>query len=93
MIFDGRLSAGEMFHLNSISQQLNADPAEIKKAFSQFRVLEQKGYSILFPAWYNYKKLEGREKRANQLWNTDEFLQKTFLWSKGEYTLFVLQKP
>ena len=34
MIFDGRLSAGEMFHLNSISQQLNADPTEMKKVLS-----------------------------------------------------------
>ena len=53
MIFDGRLSAGEMFHLNSISQQLNADPGEIKKVLtSAFRkglvvINEDDSYTVL----------------------------------------------
>jgi SAM-dependent methyltransferase len=68
-------------------------PAEIKKAFNQFIIRERKGYSITFPAWYNYKKFDGKEEKLKRLWKFDESLQKTFLWSKGEYTLFVMQKP
>ncbi|MBW6460730.1 MAG: class I SAM-dependent methyltransferase [Bacteroidales bacterium] len=31
-------------------------PGEIKKAFRMFQLLERKGYSIVYPAWYNYRK-------------------------------------
>ena len=68
-------------------------PSEIKKIFSQFVLLERKGYSIAFPAWYNYKKFSGKKEKLEKMWKLDESLQKTFLWSKGEYTLFVLQIP
>jgi GntR family transcriptional regulator len=34
MIFDGRLPAGEMLYLNSISLQFNSDPVEMKKVLS-----------------------------------------------------------
>ena len=34
MILGGRLPAGEILHLNSISQQMNADPAEMKMVLS-----------------------------------------------------------
>lgn len=68
-------------------------PSEIARAFKQFVILERKGYSITFPAWYNYKKFSKKEGKLEKLWKLDDSLQKTFLWSKGEYTLFVLQKP
>ena len=31
-------------------------PAEIRKSFREFQLLEKKGYSIFYPAWYNYRK-------------------------------------
>jgi len=68
-------------------------PTEIKKAFKDFRVLKKKGYSIFYPAWYNYRKLINNQKKAEKLWGIDQKLQNTFLWSKGEYTLYVFKKP
>lgn len=68
-------------------------PGEIKKAFGKFRLMERKGYSILYPAWYNYRKWLKALPAADKRWEKDAALQKTFLWSKGEYTLFVFRKP
>lgn len=67
-------------------------PGEILRAFKELRLIERKGYSIVYPAWYNYKKWTGKMDRAEKRWKRDEWLQKAFLWSKGEYTLFVLKK-
>jgi hypothetical protein len=67
-------------------------PSQIKKAFSELKLLRRKGYSIFFPAWYNFKKMEGKNKRLHKLWKLDQRIQNSFLWSKGEYTLFVFEK-
>ncbi|MDZ7742141.1 MAG: methyltransferase domain-containing protein [Bacteroidota bacterium] len=67
-------------------------PVEIRKAFADFELMEKKGYSILFPAWYNYKKYLGRHEKLEKLWQKDLQLQNTQWWSKGEYTLFVFRK-
>lgn len=64
-------------------------PKEVKRAFRDFKLIHKRGYSISYPAWYQdslRKKLGGF---ANFLWKLDYLLNKTFLWSKGEYTLFV----
>ncbi len=66
-------------------------PAEIRKAFSGFRILRSRGFSITYPAWYQdhiRRKLRGA---ANLLWNFDRLLNYTPLKSKGEYMLFVLE--
>lgn len=68
-------------------------PAEIRKSFSNFKLLEKRGYSIFYPAWYNYRKWFNNLPATDKRWKTDEALQKTFLWSKGEYTLFVFRRP
>lgn len=67
-------------------------PSEIKSAFKHFQLLEKKGYSIFYPAWYNYRKWLSKLQETDRLWRKDESLQNTFLWSKGEYTLFVLRR-
>lgn len=67
-------------------------PKEVKKAFSQFKLLEKKGYSIFYPAWYNYKKFKENPSQLDGLWEKDQRLQKSWLWDKGEYTLFVLRR-
>lgn len=68
-------------------------PSEIRNAFKQFEFLEKRGYSIFFPAWYNAHKLKGKPEKEKKLWKKDKRLQNSSLWSKGEYTLFVLRKP
>lgn len=67
-------------------------PKQILKAFSKFELLERKGYSIYFPAWYNYKKFLNKQGKLDALWEKDQRIQKSSLWSKGEYTLFVFRK-
>lgn len=67
-------------------------PKQIYKVFSEFSLLERQGYSIFFPAWYNHHKFSGKGSKAEKLWRLDKSLQKTFLWSKGEYALYVFQK-
>ncbi len=67
-------------------------PAEIRTAFNGFSILERKGYSIFYPAWYNYKKWLSKPERAEVLWEKDQKIQNGFLWSKGEYTLYVFEK-
>ena len=67
-------------------------PKQLQKAFSELKVLHRKGYSIMFPAWYNFKKFAGKGQKLDRLWKMDQRIQNTFLWSKGEYTLFVFEK-
>ncbi len=67
-------------------------PKFIKKSFSQFKLLNHKGFSIYYPPWYNDHKIKNNPKKADKLWEKDERIQNTFLWSKGEYTLFVFRK-
>jgi SAM-dependent methyltransferase len=67
-------------------------PGEIKQAFTGFQILERKGYSIFYPAWYNYRKWLKKLSKTDARWKIDHSLQGTFLWSKGEYTLFVFKK-
>lgn len=67
-------------------------PSFIENAFSRFQVKYRKGYSILHPAWF-YDKHSSRFPRLLKfLWKADTLLNKTFLWSFGEYTLFVFTK-
>lgn len=68
-------------------------PKQVLSAFSDFKLLEKKGYSIFYPAWYNPQKLKGKEQKGDKLWEKDQGLQNSLLWSKGEYTLFVFEKP
>jgi SAM-dependent methyltransferase len=67
-------------------------PGKVKNAFSKFTLLERKGYSIFYPPWYNDHKIRNNPKKAVKLWEMDQKIQNTTLWSKGEYTLFVFQK-
>jgi hypothetical protein len=67
-------------------------PSEVQKAFSGMKLLFRKGYSIFFPAWYNFKKFTGKKHKLERLWKLDQRIQSTFLWSRGEYTLFVFEK-
>jgi SAM-dependent methyltransferase len=67
-------------------------PSFIKQSFSQFEILERKGYSIFYPPWYNDHQVKSNPQKAEKLWQKDQKIQNTPLWSKGEYTLFVFRK-
>lgn len=66
-------------------------PGRIAKAFKRFTLLDKKGYSIVYPPWYNDHKTRNDPARADRLWTMDQKLQKTPLWAAGEYTLFVFR--
>jgi len=68
-------------------------PVEIKRFFKDFRLVKQKGYSIVHPAWYYHGLNRLLKKASPLLWKLDACLNTTFLWRFGEYTLFVFQKP
>jgi SAM-dependent methyltransferase len=66
-------------------------PGRIKKAFRSFSLLEKKGYSIVYPPWYNDHKNRNNPGKADRLWQVDQKLQHTPLWAAGEYSLFVFK--
>ena len=68
-------------------------PGEIQKAFSGFKLLKKKGYSILHPAWYYHGLNRLLRRFTPWLWKADMALNKTTFWKSGEYSLFVFQKP
>ncbi|MBI1222256.1 MAG: methyltransferase domain-containing protein [Bacteroidetes bacterium] len=66
-------------------------PADVRKAFSRFKEVKHRGYSILFPAWYEHSKFSNR-RQTERRWKWDAMLNRTPLWGCGEYTLFVFEK-
>lgn len=67
-------------------------PGYVKKAFSQFKLLEKQGYCIFYPPWYNDHKVKANPKKAEKLWKLDKTLQNSPMWGMGEYTLFVFRR-
>jgi len=67
-------------------------PSDIRRAFSSFNIIQKRGYSITFPAWYQDGLRPKLGRLYNILWKLDKVLNKTPLWSKGEYTLFILTR-
>lgn len=67
---------------------------EVKEHFNAFEMVEKRGYSILFPAWYENRINVKYPKLCNWLWKVDKALQKTPFWNLGEYSLYVFKnKP
>jgi len=64
---------------------------QIKKYFNEFEVVKKRGYSILYPAWYENSINIKYPKMCNYLWKIDKLLQKTPFWNLGEYTLFIFK--
>jgi len=67
-------------------------PGEIKKAFSNFNLVYKQGYSIFYPAWYQDRITAKLGTFSDKLWKLDKILNKTFMWSWGEYILLVFEK-
>ncbi len=68
-------------------------PNQVRKAFASFKEFDHRGFSIVYPAWYNDHKIKHDQAKADRLWNKDEALNAGPFWKFGEYTLFVFQKP
>jgi SAM-dependent methyltransferase len=86
---------GKMWGGYSVTRHLPShcySPGRIKNAFKNFTLLERKGYSIIYPPWYNDHKIRNNPSKADRLWEVDQKLQKTPLWKTGEYTLFVFKR-
>ncbi|MFM1770168.1 MAG: hypothetical protein RJA22_2697 [Verrucomicrobiota bacterium] len=68
-------------------------PRDIRDAFGpHFEIVRQRGYCLLYPAWYrNPRWIRGRPGLAERLWRADRLLNRTGLWSTGEYALYVLR--
>ncbi len=66
--------------------------SEIKHAFDQFNMVYKRGYSILYPAWYENHITQRFPRLTNLLWNVDRALQKSPLWNLGEYSLYVFKQ-
>lgn len=65
--------------------------ADIKKHFNLFTIEKKRGYSILYPAWYENHITNKYPRLTNFLWKCDKMLQKTPFWNFGEYTLYVMR--
>jgi len=66
---------------------------EVLQAFSSFDLLYRRGYSIVYPAWFQDRITRKLGAFAGKLWNWDEQLSRTPLWSWGEHILLVFEKP
>jgi len=65
---------------------------DIIKRFKKFKLLYKRGYSIVFPAWYQDRIVQKLGGLAEKLWQMDIYLSQTPLWSWGEYVLLVFEK-
>jgi len=65
---------------------------EIKRAFQPwFTLVERKGYSILYPAWFRHRFIDGSSYLGRLLWRIDQLFNKTVFWNCGEYSLYVFR--
>lgn len=67
-------------------------PKDIREAFDKFRIIRKRGYSITYPAWYQDSLRKKMGRFSGILWKLDKFLNYTPFWSKGEYTLFAMER-
>lgn len=68
-------------------------PAQVRAGFGpDFNVIDRRGYCILYPAWYRNPRWVHRHATLSDcLWRADRLLNRTPLWSLGEYALYILQ--
>ena len=65
---------------------------DIKRYFNSFNMIKKRGYSILFPAWYENHINTKRPELCDKLWKMDIRLQKTPFWNLGEYALYIFKR-
>lgn len=67
-------------------------PSQIRSAFRELNLVKSRGYCIKHPAWFYHGLNHALRRFSPVLWKLDTWLNRTPLWSLGEYTLFVFQK-
>lgn len=65
---------------------------DIKRYFNQFTIVKKRGYSILYPAWYENHINTKHPELCKKLWKVDLFLQRTPFWNLGEYSLYIFKR-
>lgn len=65
---------------------------QVRNFFTGSTLIHRRGFSILFPAWYENHLTLKYPKLCNWLWKADLLLQKTPFWNLGEYALYVFKK-
>jgi SAM-dependent methyltransferase len=65
-------------------------PRDVRAAFEEeFEIVNRRGYSIVYPAWYRTHWLNRFGRRVCELlWDCDRWLNLTPAWCLGEYTLY-----
>jgi hypothetical protein len=68
-------------------------PRDVQRSFGRrFELAGHRGYSILYPAWYrNPRWVRSYPRLCQALWRADRVLNRTPLWSLGEYALYILR--
>jgi SAM-dependent methyltransferase len=65
---------------------------EVRRCFAPgFNLVEARGYSIVYPAWYRHRFLPVEGWLGHLLWRIDAGLNHTPFWNLGEYTLYVFK--
>ncbi len=65
---------------------------EVKNAFrSCFQLHYNKGYSIVYPAWFRHRFLPIEGRLGDVLWRIDSLVNQTPFWNLGEYSLYVFK--
>jgi ubiquinone/menaquinone biosynthesis C-methylase UbiE len=65
---------------------------DITRAFGpEFTITRNRGYSVLYPAWYRSHLLRPLGRVAELLWRADELISATPLRNTGEYSLYVMR--
>lgn len=68
-------------------------PGEVREAFERGgTLLRRRGFSIAYPAWYWARWLPRLGRAERGLWHLDRLLNRTSLWSCGEYALYVFRR-
>lgn len=65
---------------------------QVRNFFPNSELLHRRGFSILFPAWYENHLTQKFPKLSRRLWKIDLWLQKTPFWNLGEYSLYIFKK-
>ncbi|MBN1542281.1 class I SAM-dependent methyltransferase [candidate division KSB1 bacterium] len=66
--------------------------SEIRRCFGHhFRLVDRRGYSIVYPAWYRHRFISVDGRLGRMLWRVDRLINKTLFWNLGEYSLYVFK--
>ncbi|MEX0679808.1 MAG: class I SAM-dependent methyltransferase [Balneolales bacterium] len=90
--FDRLLNRWQGYSPDKSAPSRAISQSDVKKAFHhRFTIVDHRGYSILYPAWYRAHLLDYLPGRGESLWKLDQYMNSTPFWNTGEYSLYVLK--